>query len=512
MGSRHAAFFPDPEFAVTQAWTRVGPTVAGAPAPALPLGDDKGDQRGRASAAKDDKPILDQLPPEPDRYLARGRVRLAAGWQAVAGIDGAAPAARDRDRDRDREDPDAEPASILPLLVEGQPLDGTFAPVAKHTTPPPRYTEATLLGAMESTGKTIDDEALRLAMKDSGLGTPATRAAIIETLLKRDYIVRTKQQLTPTALGISLIETLPVASLASPELTGAWEARLAKIARSEDSRTAFMADITRYVAEMVDTIRASNPPVAPNMPGGPDAAPIGRCPRCGAGVIARPREFACTGACGFTLQNRIAGRAINQALAGVLLERRRSQILRGFRSKAGKKFAAMLVLDDDGALRFDFGNADRARSPERSEPAISRDQPAHDRPPRDQPPRTHRRKRPAPSSASAGHTARDATRSSHRKRAPQPISISELACPRCQQGTLLTGSRGWGCSRWREGCRFVVWFETAGRRLSAAQLRDLVTRGKTRKARFLSDRGVELDGRLVLDPEADGGSARLEPA
>jgi DNA topoisomerase-3 len=73
-------------------------------------------------------------------------------------------------------------------------------------------------------------------------------------------------------------------------------------------------------------------------------------------------------------------------------------------------------------------------------------------------------------------------------------------------------SCGWGCSRWRDGCRFVVWFETAGRRLTAAQLRDLVTRGKTRRARFRSDRGVELDGRLVLDPTLDGGSARLEPA
>lgn len=536
-----AAFFPDAEFAVTEAWIRVAAAVAGAPAPALPPSDAR---PSRTPATEDDKPILDRLPPEPDRYLARGRVRLAAGWQAVAGIDGT-------DAPRDRGAPDAEPSHVLPPLVEGQPLDGTFAPVAKHTTPPPRYTEATLLGAMESAGKTIDDEALRLAMKDSGLGTPATRAAIIETLLKRDYVVRTKQQLTPTALGISLIETLPVASLASPELTGAWEARLAQIARGEDARAAFMADITRYVAEMVDTIRGSNPPVAP---AGPDAAPIGRCPRCGAGVIARPREFACTGACGFTLQNRIAGRAINLALAGVLLERRRSQVLRGFRSKAGKTFAAMLVLDDDGALRFDFGNADRARSSTSasSEPTAARDAQ----------PRTHQRKRPSPSPAgSDGDAAHSATSSPRRARTrttsmrtrnaeasanearhtsasreaghaphvqrPSPVTlaaahsahgqhrpppIGELGCPRCHQGTLITGARGWGCSRWREGCRFVVWFETAGRRLSAAQLRDLVTRGKTRKARFVSDRGVELDGRLVLDPTADSGSARLEPA
>ncbi|HEX8114208.1 MAG TPA: hypothetical protein VF516_41045, partial [Kofleriaceae bacterium] len=82
---------------------------------------------------------------------------------------------------------------------------------------------------------------------------------------------------------------------------------------------------------------------------------------------------------------------------------------------------------------------------------------------------------------------------------------------RCRVGTLIAGSRGWGCARWREGCRFVVWFETAGRRLTPAQLRDLVIRGKTRKARFRSDHGAEIDGRLVLDPSADGG-ARLEPA
>lgn len=499
-----AAFYPDAEFAITEAWIRVGAAIAGAPAPAFAPTEAT---PARSPATGGEAPVLDRLPPEPDRYLARGRVRLAAGWQAVAGIDGTAPAARDRDRD----DPDGEPASLLPPLAEGQPLDGAFSPIAKHTTPPHRYTEATLLGAMESAGKEIDDEALRAAMKDVGLGTPATRAAIIETLLKRDYIVRTKQHLTPTAVGIALIEALPVASLASPELTGAWEARLARIARGGDSRAAFMADIARYVAEMVDTIRTSNPPAAPTPP---DAPPIGRCPRCGAGVVERAREFACTGDCSFAMQKRVAGRAITQALAGVLLERRRSQVLRGFRSRAGKPFSAMLVLDDDGALRFEFAGGDRARSPERSEPAAAPDRRSRD----PQPPR--RRKRPGASPAAASKSgpvsapvsAPVTASAPHRARAAQAPPITELACPRCHQGTLITGARGWGCSRWRDGCGFVVWFETAGRRLSAAQLRDLVTRGKTRKARFLSDQGLPLDGRLVLAPAADGGSARLEPA
>ena len=96
-----------------------------------------------------------------------------------------------------------------------------------------------------------------------------------------------------------------------------------------------------------------------------------------------------------------------------------------------------------------------------------------------------------------------------RPRAADAVAIA-LTCPRCQTGTLITGARGWGCGRWRDGCRFVVWFETAGRALSAAQLRDLVTRGKTRKATFAAN-GAEIAGRLVLDVAIDGG-ARLEPA
>jgi DNA topoisomerase-3 len=194
------------------------------------------------------------------------------------------------------------------------------------------------------------------------------------------------------------------------------------------------------------------------------------------------RELACTGTCGFAIQKRIAGRAISAALAGVLLNRRRTQVLRGFRSKAGKQFSAMLVLDEQHEVRFEFANGGGSSGERR---------PAAARP---------RRSRAATKPARAP-----------RAREQAPIS-AELTCPRCSSGTLIAGSRGWGCSRWRAGCGFVVWFETAGRRLSAAQLRDLVIRGKTRKGRFVSDRGVEIDGRLVLDASADGGSARLEPS
>jgi DNA topoisomerase-3 len=550
-----AAFHPDAEFAVTEAWIRVGAADPGAPAPALPAGEPPEPARGNPVERDDAVPVLDALPPAPDRYLARGRVRRVAGWQAVAGIEVAA-ATRGADHrpagphGGDAEgDAGTEPAQPLPPLADGQPLAGAFASIARQTTPPRRYSEATLLGAMESAGKAIDDEALRLAMKDCGLGTPATRAAIIETLLARDYVARARQELAPTARGIALIEALPVASLASPELTGAWEARLARIARGEDSRAAFMADIARYVAEMVDAIRAASPPAAPAEG---SAAPVGRCPRCGQGVVERRRDFACTGGCGFAMPSRVAGRAIRAPLAGVLLERRRSQPLRGFRSKAGKSFSAALVLDDDGALRFDFASAGAGRTRPPAGPGVDSDPGARGgddsdpgaraEPTRPRRPAPRRRRsagrapaarapaaqrsrvgaarRPPPPSTAISD-ARDATRGAgHRPAVPDPSpehrkirvpSIQELGCPRCRLGTLIAGSRGWGCARWREGCRFVVWFETAGRRLTPAQLRDLIVRGKTRKARFRSERGTEIDARLVLDPAADGG-ARLEPA
>jgi DNA topoisomerase-3 len=264
------AFFPDAEFASTEAWLRVGP-----PSPDRPLREATDGERDA---------FVKALPAMPDRYLARGRVRTVAGWQDVAGLDpmrtargdgrdardgdierataGRDGVGRDAGRDGDRDD-DREPTMALPPLVEGHVLPARFSSHAKQTTPPPRYTEATLLGAMETAGKRIDDEALRAAMKDTGLGTPATRASIIETLLRREYIARERTNLVATPLGESLIAQIPIASLASAELTGSWEARLAAIARGKDTRAAFMADIARYVHQIIDAVRGAPAPPAP---------------------------------------------------------------------------------------------------------------------------------------------------------------------------------------------------------------------------------------------------------
>ena len=372
------AFFPDAEFALTDVVIRVGAAVGdGAAGASAPRRSDNG-----AAEVAVDETMLSALPPPPDRFRARGRVRLVAGWQEVAQL-GGAPAEEPGRAGRAAGaraggEPDGEgEAATLPPLVEGQRLDGAFESVARQTKPPPRHTEATLLGAMEYAGRDIADEALRAAMKDTGLGTPATRAATIETLVKRGFITRQGKQIVATDTGIALIEGLPVASLASPELMGTWEARLARVARGQEARVAFMNDIARYVSDVVNAIRGGRgaPPAALSSNGAPKVAP----------PPARP-----------------------------------------------------------------------------------------------------------------------------------VAALPELVCPRCKQASLVTGKRGWGCARWREGCSFVVWFETAGRRLSEAQLRDLIEKGKTRKATFSppGDPTEARPGRLVLDVAAasPAGNARFEPA
>jgi DNA topoisomerase-3 len=450
------AFFPDAEIAVTEVWIRAGAHALGgadAPLPAPEPEPGRGaEAAGEAAAGVREAPILEALPPPPDRYFVRGRTRVAAGWQEVAGI-GAADSGSDG-AERGAAGAGAVPA--LPALAPGDRLEGAYAVVARHTTPPPRLTEAALLGAMESAGGGVEDEELRRALRDCGLGTPATRAAVIETLLDRGYAARALGALTPTALGIALIEALPVASLTSAELTGRWEARLARIARGHESRAAFMADIARYVQDAVDAVRAWDPPAPP--------------PGAAGGSGARPRGGA---------GGRSGGRRSRGARAAAATGARRAAGRGSGRRRGGAAAAAGAI----GSRR------DRGR---RADP------------------------RPA---AMAGGPAARASVEGGASRAParapadgvdHAAAVAGLGCPRCGQGTLIAGARGWGCSRWRAGCGLVIWFRTAGRAITAAQLRDLVARGRTRPARFISDDGQLSTGRLVLDPSAEGGAARFE--
>jgi DNA topoisomerase-3 len=213
---------------------------------------------------------------EGERFRTAGTVVLAPGWREVD------PPSREAKRQADDgEDGESE----IPPLEEGERATAVEVEVvAKQTKAPPRLSESTLLGAMETAGRKIDDEEMKLAMKDSGLGTPATRASIIETLIKRGYLERRGKQLHATAKGEEVVDALAFPLLKSPELTGAWEAKLSRMARGEYARDAFMSEIREVVREMVAAI--ANAPMARDETARPARLPKNgkatgtACPKC----------------------------------------------------------------------------------------------------------------------------------------------------------------------------------------------------------------------------------------
>src|SRR3569832_354058 len=348
-------------------------------------------------------------------------------------------------------------------------------------------------------------------MKDSGLGTPATRAAIIETLLKRGFIVRDRQHLLPTETGTGLIEALPVASLASPELTGTWEARLAQIARGQDSRGAFMADIARYVTELVDAIKRSTP--APPPANQPPPAWEARQGNGGNGARTGKRDAR-------TPPRRASPESSTQRGTAMSPTRQppaptSASAPRGADTSPRRPSHATAPTSGSAPRGATPSPSPSPSTPRTSVPSSSRiglhhdasivaalrshAGDGHDQHHRQGDGRDQRR------SHGDGDDQRSRRGDDHGQRRPPaaktpakpPKAKAELRCPRCGAGTLLTGSRGWGCSRWREGCRFVVWFEVAGKKLTTTQLRELVTKGATTK---------KLAGgaaRLVLDVRGD---------
>jgi DNA topoisomerase III len=293
---------------------------------------------------------------EEERFRTRGKVTLEPGWRGVYGLESEADKQARQDEDQENE------SAELPALERGQSVKCAKAEVeAKETKPPPRYTEATLLSAMETAGKLIDDEELREAMKESGLGTPATRAETIETLIRREYIERAGKDLTPTPKGLQVITMLEEHPLTSPELTGNWEKRLTDIEHGQDDRSAFIKDIEDFTRSTVEKIAELDKEKLR-----PERVELGPCPRCGAetGEIIKEnsKAYGCTSwksreepGCGFVIWKRVAGRTLTPELARQLLEEGRTkEVISGFRSRAGKPFRARLVLNEEGKVEFDF--------------------------------------------------------------------------------------------------------------------------------------------------------------
>jgi DNA topoisomerase III len=278
-----------------------------------------------------------------ETFLSRGRVVLEVGWRALypGGVGGR----------KEKEPP------VLPPIEVGQEWDVAKVGVKEgETKPPPRYSESALLGAMETAGKLVEDEELRQQMKDSGLGTPATRAATIERLIKVGYIEREKKILVPTEKGRSLIGLLGESPLSSPELTARWEERLAKMEKGAESRPDFMADVNGFTTELVQEVRGMEGErlAAPSR----SREPLGTCPKCGAPVIETKKAYGCSAwkktGCDFAIWKQVSGKRLSVGQAKQLLTRGRTAQLKGFKSKAGNPYAAALKLDGEHKVRLEF--------------------------------------------------------------------------------------------------------------------------------------------------------------
>ena len=291
------------------------------------------------------------------RFRSDGKVLVKEGWLAIYG----------KEADSDDED-----GKTLVAVAKGESAQ-TQSVDAKglKTRPPARYSEATLLGAMEGAGKLVDDDELREALAEKGLGTPATRSAIIEGLINEKYMLREGRELMPTAKAfqlMTLLRGLGVEELSRPELTGGWEQKLARMERGEMSRAAFMAEITAMTEHIVAKAKGYDRDTIP----GDYLTLKAPCPNCGGVVKENYRRYACAGAhgnsegCGFSFTKLPAGRMFEPDEVEAFVANKRIGPLQGFRSKAGWPFTAEMALvfsdeDQNWKLEFDFGEDAKAK-------------------------------------------------------------------------------------------------------------------------------------------------------
>ena len=283
---------------------------------------------------------------EREPFRSEGKVLVNPGWLAVYGKeaegDGAAPGDR----------------NLVPVEA-GERVKTQKADAVKLTTrPPPRYNEGTLLSAMEGAGKLIEDDELREAMREKGLGTPATRAQIIEGLILERYVHREGKELTPTAKAFSLmtlLHGLGVPELFSPELTAEWEHKLAQMEHGKLKRETFMREIVKMTKHIVAQAKNYESDTIPG-----DFATLSvPCPKCGSEVHEKYKKFQCISpSCDFGFWKILGGRQLEPAEAETLLAQREVGPLDGFRSRLGRAFSAKLKLTDADEVQFDFGQGD----------------------------------------------------------------------------------------------------------------------------------------------------------
>ena len=267
--------------------------------------------------------------------------QISLGWKAVQ-------KGKEVEAEK-KEDGNEQVLSLLPNLAEGEILPLVNAEITEHKTKPkPLYTEATLLSAMENAGKEVEDAESKKAMAECGIGTPATRANIIETLILRDYIRRDKKSIIPTEKGLAVYEIVKDKKIANAEMTGSWELALAAIEAGKMPSDKFAQGINSYVGTICEELLS--------LPSEQKSYPVYRCPKCGqqsVGIYAKVAKCRHE-TCGFHVFREVCGIHLSEDNIRDLISSGRTPILKGLTSKAGKKFNARLVLKDDYTTTFEF--------------------------------------------------------------------------------------------------------------------------------------------------------------
>ncbi|MFD1187006.1 type IA DNA topoisomerase [Pontibacter rugosus] len=391
-------------------------------------------------------------------FRVRGKQILEPGWRVIYGAE---EVKSDPTGKEGKEEDEA--TGVLPHFDKGE--HGPHEPLLekKMTNPPKEYTEATLLRAMETAGKQVEDEELKDALKENGIGRPSTRAAIIETLYKRQYIRKDKKKIVPTQMGIDLIGVIKNQTLKSAEMTGQWERKLRQIEGGEFKAEAFLQELQEFVMSLVQEVKYDHVASVTLEPQTEEAKPkenkgvkkekaaapvqgLGSCPACKEGHILKgSKAYGCIrykDGCRFLLPITQHGKELTEKQVQALLSKGKTSAIKGFKDDSGETFDAILKFDANYQLVL-----------EKAAKATEKD----------------------------------------------PFE----RCPKCGQGKLLKGRSAYGCSRFREGCQFVVPFEMGGKALTDKQIGALLLKGKTPKIKgFVSPKTGELfDAALLLNEQ-----------
>jgi DNA topoisomerase-3 len=387
-----------------------------------------------------------------ERFRTKGARLVEAGWRAAYD-----EVPDDLPEGGSSEPAEAEDASqMLPRVEDGERgrCEEALAQ-ERQTKPPAHYSEASLLSAMESAGKLVEDEELREAMKDSGLGTPATRAETIEKLIRVQYVERMGKSLRATSKGRQAIGVLGDSPLTSAELTGQWEQRLNLIEHGQEQRASFMTDIRQFTGDLVEYFRGvTSEDVRAQR------AILGPCPN-GDGEIRENRmAYGCSSwkskeepGCGFVIWKTIKGRSISPGEAATLVETGETAVLDGFRTRPSRGRLTFA----DGQVQLVAEDGSRLDAPAAARETIAR-------------------------------------------------------CPKCGQD-IRENTRAFGCSSWKSrsdpGCGFVIWKSTSGHDVTADEARQLIETGHTDRVDF-KDRKSAYAGRLVLKDDLTVAVERSE--